>query len=229
MQVLDHEDRRCLRGLGGQERRPRRERLLAVGGGPRRRPVRATARVGRAADRRPRRGARARGDAFELGRRLLPVVGSLHAGRLTHDLLQRCERDRLAVGEAASPVPRRVLLPGADVIAQVGDEARLPDARVPDDRDELQRTLPLRPGEELLQEAPFRLTSDERRRVLVGATRRIFTQGVHDPHPQRLRLALHGDRLELVVPRRRHAWPGTSTRRPRRRRAARPTAGVRRC
>ena len=136
---------------------------------------------------------------LELGRGLLPVVRTLHAGRLADHLLQRSERDRLAVGEAAPAVPGRVLLLGVDVIAQVGDEPRLPDAGLSDDRDQLQRTFPLRPGEELLEEAPFRLTADERRRVLVRPAGRVLAQGVHDPYAQRLRLALHRDRLELVV------------------------------
>ncbi len=110
VEILDHEHGRSLCRLGGQERRPRGERLLAVG---RRRALG----VDQAQQRREPgaqpvdvlRAERERTEMrLELGGRFLPVVGALHAGRLADHLFQRRERDRLAVGEAASAVPRRL-------------------------------------------------------------------------------------------------------------------------
>ena len=177
--VLEDEDERLQLGelLGPAQRRPGqlRRRVLALGRAEH--PERHREQVGH-------RFALA-GEAQLLEGVVRRVVVGDPRARLDH----RGERPvghALAVGQR-SPGQRRHAL---ERVGELGHEARLADAELAEDGDELHRAIPHRPLKGVLQERQLRLAADERRR---GEPRRI----VHPhgaPRPERLVPALDLER-----------------------------------
>ena len=80
------------------------------------------------------------------------VVGSLHAGRLLHHLGQRVERDALPVGQAPAPEEdRRGRRPDEELL----DQARLPDAGGPEEREQVRGALGHHPLQGALEHLEF--------------------------------------------------------------------------
>jgi len=75
------------------------------------------------------------------------------------DLVERPERDPLAVGQAAASHPAR---PTLERVEEFGGEARLADARCAEDREEVAGPLALRALERVVQDRQLEAPSDDR-------------------------------------------------------------------
>ena len=122
------------------------------------------------------------------------------AGLGLEDLPQRPQRDSVAVGEAATLAPRDDLGIGVDDSLQLEDEPALADARNPDERQELRRSLVTRSFERVPDDAELPLASDQLRARLVrnvDTEARSSSDGL--PDGDWVGLALRFDGLGVLV------------------------------
>ena len=196
--MLDHVEQRLLRPVDVLEHEDERLRVRELLAPPERRPAqlpRRTLASLRSAEH-AQRGAEQVGDRFALagGAQLLErlarrVVVADPRARLDH----RGERPvghALAVGERPPPECRHAL----ETLGELGDEARLAEARLPEDGQELSTAIPDCAGEGVLEQSELRLAPDERRnRVTIR-----FVCPDRPPRPERLRTPLDLERPGVV-------------------------------
>ncbi len=144
----------------------------------------------------------------------LTQLGARRAGLLAlgdtrshaNHLRQRPVRDALAVGQAAPPVPEDEIDEAVDVLLELPDDARLPHAADPDDRDQVRVAVVGRGVEEVLDQTELAVATDERR-LQSGELERAAPVRRHAERLEerdRLRLALQ---LVLALRARRRSPP----------------------
>jgi len=100
----------------------------------------------------PRIGGDPADGLVELGGGLVVGVGLEDAGLPLHDLCERPEAGAFAVGQRAPLPPGREVRLRLDRAEELVDEARLPDSRNADERDELEPSLAPRTVEGVAEE-----------------------------------------------------------------------------
>ena len=160
VQVLEDEHGRALLGDSLQEPAPGGEELLALGRGGRLDPEQ-----GQQALPEPLALVALGEDGGELLLRDGGRVDFEDAGVRLQDLPERPEGDPLPVGETASLPPGRELGAGVDVGEELGHEAALAEARLPDHGHELDRARGDRLVEDALEQRQVDLPADEGRVV----------------------------------------------------------------
>ena len=137
----------------------------------------------------------------QLAPRLLGGVGVDDAALLAQHLAQRPEHDPAAVGKAASGPEGGRRGPRAELVLQLAQHARLADAGLANQRDEVRRALELHALEDRLERRQLLAAADERRlaRGCRAAGGLLGAHGDRLPGGHGLGFALEVQRLQLVV------------------------------
>ena len=201
VQILEHEHRRPSVGDRFEKATPRRRRGLGTGA-PRTVAADTDERAQRGLEPAPlaRFGNQPRHGLAELALRVRTRVALEDPRLRLDDLAERPERHALAVGETAALAPGDQLRFVIHEPEELADDARFPDARDTDDRDELRGELVADAAEDRAQQLELAVTAEERRLLALGEVNAVARHRIERlPDRDRVSLPLRLDSRGLAV------------------------------